>query len=105
MESFHVNRRTAEVGIRTALGAQRIQILTMILREVITLAAMGCGIGLAASLAVGRLVKDILFDVAANDPSILAVAAVALLLVALLAGFVPARRAAAVDPMTALRTS
>jgi ABC-type antimicrobial peptide transport system permease subunit len=93
------------VGIRTALGAQRIQILTMILREVITLAAMGCGIGLAASLAVGRLVKDILFDVAANDPSILAVAAVALLLVALLAGFVPARRAAAVDPMTALRTS
>ena len=102
--SFHVTRRTSEMGIRTALGAQRGQILAMILREALSLAAMGCVIGLATSLAAGRLVKGMLFGISATDPFILAFAILALLLVALLAGLLPARRAAAVDPMTALRT-
>lgn len=101
--SFHVTRRTAELGIRVALGAQRGQVLSMILREAAVLAGMGCAIGFAATLAMSRFVKSILFGVSATDPLILASAGLTLTAVALVAGLLPARRASAVDPMKALR--
>jgi len=101
--SFHVTRRTAELGIRVALGAQRGQVLSMILREAAVLAGMGCAIGFAATLAMSRFVKSILFGVSATDPLILASAGLTLTAVALVAGLLPARRASAVDPIKALR--
>jgi predicted permease len=101
--SFHIARRTAELGIRLALGAQREQVLSMVLREALLLAAIGCTVGLAASLLSAKFIRSILFGVSASDPWILSAAVLMLLLVAALAGFVPARRAASVDPATALR--
>ncbi|MGA8026301.1 MAG: ABC transporter permease [Bryobacteraceae bacterium] len=101
--SFHVARRTAELGIRLALGAERRQVMMMILWEVLVLASAGCMIGIAVSLAMGRFIKGILFGVVPADPANLAAALLILTGVALLAGLLPARRAAAVDPMTALR--
>jgi predicted permease len=101
--SFFVNRRTAELGVRLALGAQPRQVLSMVLREVLALAACGCALGVAGSLLAARLIKSILFGVSATDPVILAAAAFSLVGVALVAGFVPARRAAGVDPAVALR--
>jgi ABC-type antimicrobial peptide transport system permease subunit len=101
--SFQVARRTAELGVRIALGAQREQVLSLVLREALLLAGIGCVLGLAAILALGRLVKSLLFGVSAADPAILIAALATLLVVALLASFFPARRAASVDPMMALR--
>ncbi|MBV8898066.1 MAG: FtsX-like permease family protein, partial [Acidobacteriaceae bacterium] len=101
--SFHIARRTSELGIRLALGAQREQVLSMVLNETLTLAAVGCALGVAASLLSARFIRSILFGVSATDPIILSISVFTLLLVALLAGFIPARRAASVDPVTALR--
>jgi ABC-type antimicrobial peptide transport system permease subunit len=101
--SFHVTRRTAELGIRSALGAQRRNLLMLILREAMLLAVAGCGIGLVISLAAGRVVQSLLFGVTATDPAALAAAAGIMLAVAAMAGLLPARRAAGVDPMIALR--
>ena len=103
LTSFHVARRTSELGIRMALGAQRGQVLSMVLREVILLAGLGCALGLAASLALRKLVAGILFGVSASDPVLLGLAVCTLMSVAVAAGFLPARRAAGVDPITALR--
>lgn len=101
--SFHIARRTSELGIRLALGAQREQVLSMVLKEALMLAAVGCTLGVVASLLSARFIRSILFGVSASDPTILLVAVFTLLLVALGAGFIPARRAASVDPVTALR--
>jgi predicted permease len=101
--SFHVTRRTAELGVRFALGAQRIQVLSMVLREVLSLATLGCMFGLMANLWTGSLIRRVLFDVSATDPTILASAAFILVAVAALAGSIPAAKAASVDPLTALR--
>jgi putative ABC transport system permease protein len=101
--AYSVSRRTREIGVRVALGARSRDVLTMILGQGVRTIAVGIAIGLAGSLALTRAVESQLFGVTATDP--LTFAAVVLLLVAsaLLACYVPARRAAKVDPMVALR--
>jgi putative ABC transport system permease protein len=99
-----VSRRTREIGVRMALGAQRADIGRLILGRALTPVAIGLGLGLAASLAVTRLVRNLLHGVDPIDPITLALGAVVLVVAATTAAFLPARRAAAVDPMTALRS-
>jgi macrolide transport system ATP-binding/permease protein len=101
--SYTVARRTGEIGIRMALGAQRGPVLWMVLREVIVLAAVGLAVSLPIALGTSRFVASFLFGMKPNDPLALGLAVIILLFAALLAGGVPARRAAQIDPMTALR--
>jgi predicted permease len=101
--SYSVARRTSEIGLRMALGAGRGEVVLMVMREAAVLLAAGVAAGLAAALAVTRLLSAQLFGLRADDPATLAVATLAMIAVALGAGFLPARRAADTDPMTALR--
>jgi predicted permease len=101
--AYRVSRRTAEIGIRMALGAQRSVVVLMILRQVFVLAAVGLAIGLPTALVTSKLVESFLFGMTPNDPLALTLAVAILLAAALLAGFVPARKASRIDPMTALR--
>jgi predicted permease len=101
--AYVVVRRTREIGIRMALGATRENVGWLILREVLRMAAVGLGIGLPLAYGVGRLVESQLFGVKASDPLVFVAAAAALASVAMLAGWLPARKAASVDPMVALR--
>jgi len=98
-----VTRRTPEIGIRMALGAQRGSVVRLILREVMWIALAGVAVGVPAAVAASRLISGMLFGLPANDPATIAGSAAVLLGVALLAGYLPARRAARMDPMTALR--
>jgi len=102
--AFAVALRTREIGIRMALGAQRRDVLRMVLRDVALLVAIGVGLGLPGGYGMGRVVETQLFGLSARDPLTFAAATATLLLVALLAGYIPARRAAKVDPMVALRS-
>jgi len=102
--SYAVARRTKEIGIRMALGAHRGKILRMVLCEAGLLVGSGLVIGLAASLASAQLVRSLLFGVAPRDPWMLSAMCSVLLLTGLFAAWWPARRAASVDPMRALRT-
>jgi predicted permease len=102
--SYAVSRRTPEIGIRMALGAQQRDIRRLVLREVLWLVLAGIGAGIPAALAASRLVSGMLFGLPANDPATFALSAAILFSVAILAGYVPARRAASIDPMTALRS-
>ena len=101
--AFMVARRTREIGIRMALGAGRREVLRLVMKEVVTLAAVGIGIAIVASLAMGRLVQSQLLGVSARDPGVMLAAVAALAVVALLAGLIPALRATRVDPLSALR--
>jgi ABC-type antimicrobial peptide transport system permease subunit len=102
--SYTVARRRREIGIRLALGAARSSVLWRVLRETAALSAIGIAIGLAAAIAASRVVSTFLFGLTPRDPATFAGAATILFLTALAAGYVPARRAAAVDPMHAIRT-
>ena len=102
--AFNVARRTIEIGIRSALGASRRRIVWMVLRDVLLMAIVGLAIGIPLALAGSRYVKSFLYGVPPNDPSAIAGAVVLLLGAGLLAGFVPARRASRIDPLTAIRT-
>ena len=101
--AFSVTRRTQEIGIRMALGAQRGDVMRLVVGEGAKLALAGVAIGIAASLGVTRLVSSLLFGVGATDPITFAGVAVLLAVVALLASYLPARRAMRFDPNTALR--
>lgn len=101
--AFSVTRRTQEIGVRVALGAQRADVLRLVLGEGARMAAIGVVIGVGASLAVTRLLSSLLFGITATDPATFAGVAVLLALVTLAASYIPAHRAMGVDPMTALR--
>jgi putative ABC transport system permease protein len=101
--SYTVSRRTREIGIRIALGAERRSVLWLVLREVALLTLIGIGVGIPGALGLSQLVKSQLFGIQPTDPLTLVVAAGTLAIVGLLAGYIPARRAAAVEPVFALR--
>jgi predicted permease len=101
--AFSVARRTREIGLRVALGAGRAQIQWLVMREVLVLIGAGVAMGIPAALTVMGLAKRLLFGVAPNDPTTMACAALLMGAIALLAGYLPARRATRVDPMVALR--
>ncbi|HSR68006.1 MAG TPA: ABC transporter permease [Acidobacteriota bacterium] len=100
--SYSVTQRTNEMGIRLALGAQRTDVIRMILRESLIMVGIGLTLGLGTALAAGRLIDSLLYNLAPNDPVTIALAAVLMVLVATLAGYLPARRASRVNPITAL---
>jgi putative ABC transport system permease protein len=102
--AFGVAQRTQEIGLRLALGAGKPGVIRLILREASLLAAVGLGIGLAGSVFVGRTMRTTLYGVAAMDFAVIVSVAVILFLTAMLASYLPARRAASIDPMQALRT-
>ena len=101
--SYTVAQRTHEVGIRMAIGAQNSDVLKLFLREGLQLVLLGLVIGLAGAFALTRLIQSLLFGVSPTDGATFALVAVGLLVVALLACYIPARRATKVDPLVALR--
>jgi predicted permease len=101
--SYSVTQRTQEIGVRMALGAQPREVLGLVIGQGMTLAGIGAAIGLAASLVFSRLLKNQLFQVSSFDPLTFTVTALVLIAAALLATYIPARRATRVDPMEALR--
>jgi len=103
MLSYSVSARMREMGVRLALGADASRVMRLILGEGVRLAALGAVIGIAASVAVARLMRSLLVEAAAWDPRLLAAAGAIMIAVAALAAFVPAHRAGAIDPIVALR--
>jgi putative ABC transport system permease protein len=101
--SHGVTERTHEIGVRMALGAERRHVLSLVVRQGLTMAVVGTAIGMAGALALARTIQSLLYGVSATDPATFAWVAVALLSVALVACYVPAWRAARVDPTQALR--
>jgi putative ABC transport system permease protein len=101
--AFFVAQRAQEIGVRMALGAQRSDVLRLVLGEGARMAAIGVAIGIGASLAITRLMSSLFFGISATDPLTFAGVAILLSLVALAASYIPARRAMRVDPVRALR--
>jgi len=101
--SYAVSQRTHEIGVRMALGADRSEVLTGVLRGVMKMALAGIGTGVLGAMAATRAMNSLLFSVGAADPLTFGAASLVLMWVALLAGYLPARRATRVDPMIALR--
>jgi ABC-type antimicrobial peptide transport system permease subunit len=102
--AYKVSRRTAEIGVRMALGAQRRQVLWMVIRESLGVCLVGALVGLPAAISAARLLRAMLFGLQPGDPFTFASALMCIAIVALTASFIPARRASSVDPMHALRT-
>jgi putative ABC transport system permease protein len=102
--AYSTLQRTSEIGVRVAIGAQRADVIRLVLGEGVRLALAGIGLGLVGAYWAAQLLSAFLYDVAATDLTAFGGAAAALFIVALLATYLPARRAAAVDPMTALRS-
>lgn len=102
--AFDVNRRTRELGLRQALGAQRSQIIQIVFRRALPWVAGGTAVGLAAAAGLSRFLESELFGIMPLDPGTFAAASAFLLACAALANYIPARRAARVDPMDALRS-
>jgi macrolide transport system ATP-binding/permease protein len=102
--SYFVARRTSEIGVRMALGATRVDVVSLVMRGVLGQVLIGLCLGIPASLYAGYLMKSLLYGVGSYDPWALVGAPFALILCAAVAGFIPARRAASIEPMQALRT-
>jgi putative ABC transport system permease protein len=101
--SYSVLQRTHEIGVRMALGAQRFDVLKLVVTKGILLGVVGVTVGLAASFALTRLISTLLFEVTATDATTFAVVSAGLFVVTLIACYVPALRATRVDPLKALR--
>ena len=101
--AYMVSWRTREIGLRLALGAQRWQIVLSVVRQSLLLAGVGCVTGLLCALALSRVLHSFLFEVSALDPVTFSMVPLLMVVVALIAAWIPARRAAGVDPMEALR--
>jgi putative ABC transport system permease protein len=101
--SYSVNQRTHEIGIRMALGAKREEVLRLVVRQGLVLAMIGVALGTAGALLLTRFLSGMLYGVGVNDPITLLSVAALLSGVAALASFIPASRAAGIDPMVALR--
>jgi len=101
--AYTVHRRTGEIGVRMALGAQRSGVIGMIFREVAMLIAIGVAVGAGLTLACSKAASSLLFGLKAHDPLTLLLAVVILGAIAFVASFIPARRATRVDPVVALR--
>jgi ABC-type antimicrobial peptide transport system permease subunit len=101
--SYSVARRTNEIGIRMALGARSADVLSLVMRESMTMVVVGVAIGLAGAFAASRFVATLLFGLAPTDPLTMGLAVSVMIVVSAFAGYLPARRAARVDPMVALR--
>jgi ABC-type antimicrobial peptide transport system permease subunit len=102
--AYSVSRRTREIGVRLALGAQRSAVLKMVLRDAAILLLAGIGVGAAASLASASVLKTMLYGAAPRDPLVLAVVCISVAFAGLLAAYIPAVRAASIDPTQALRS-
>jgi ABC-type lipoprotein release transport system permease subunit len=101
--SYSVARRKNEIGIRMAIGARRGDVIRMVMNETLTLVIAGIVAGLAATVALSQVISSMLFGLAPSDPMTIAAASMLLLVVASVAGYLPARRASRVDPLVALR--
>ena len=101
--SYAVAGRTREIGLRMALGAQRTNVLWLVLREALLLVLAGVMVGIPAALLSSRLLNSMIFGLKSTDPISMSIVIVVLGLIAALAGFIPARRATKIDPMVALR--
>jgi len=101
--SYGISRRTMEIGVRIALGAQRREVLRMVLLESLSVAAVGLGVGIPASLAVATTLRSMLYGLSSGDPLTILLAFAGITMVTLAAAFFPAHRAASIDPMRALR--
>jgi putative ABC transport system permease protein len=101
--AFSAALRTQEMAIRLALGSQRASVMRLVLSSGAKLGLVGCGIGVVASVFAARLLRNLLFQVDPLDPTIIVLAAFSIFLLALAASVIPARRAASVEPMQALR--
>jgi putative ABC transport system permease protein len=101
--AYTTSQRTREIGIRLALGAQRGDVMKLVVGQGMKLALIGVALGLPASFALTRLIKSLLFGIGSADPLAFSAAVLMLAIAALLACYIPARRAAKVDPMVALR--
>jgi ABC-type antimicrobial peptide transport system permease subunit len=101
--SYTVTRRRNEIGIRMALGAEPQRVVGLVLKNVVLITAAGLIVGAAAAVGTGRFINALLYNLAASDTTMIAVTAITLALAAAIAGYLPARRAARIDPMAALR--
>jgi ABC-type antimicrobial peptide transport system permease subunit len=103
--SYSITRRTQEIGIRMALGATAARVQLEVIGKTLRLTLIGIGLGVIASFAIARLIASLLFNTAPTDPATFAAMVVILGLVALLAGYIPARRASRINPIQALRNN
>jgi putative ABC transport system permease protein len=101
--AYSVLKRTREIGLRVALGASRNIVLQMVLKQAMLLVAAGVALGLAGAFAGGQILSNMLYGVSPRNPLLLAIACIAITVTAALAALLPARRAASIDPMQALR--
>jgi ABC-type antimicrobial peptide transport system permease subunit len=101
--AYTVSRRTREIGVRTALGASPENIVRMVFRQSMIIAGTGAVLGIIVAIALGQMLVSLLYGVNARDPLAILTSAAALLITAAVASYLPARRAAAIDPLKALR--